>query len=314
MANSIPLLIHIGFHKTGSTWLQQHFFSERSRGFYEIDDAPRHHIVHDLVTPDAFSYSADAVRDRYHGFIERARAHDCVPVISHERLSGYPPSGGYDRRLIADRLAETFPEAHILIVIREQIALIRSMYSQYIADGGHQSLEDFLHHPEPRLGRRPYFRFEFYEFHKLIGYYQQKFGKERVHVLPFELLARRPQQFADAISRLAGLPDRAIAGDVVANKGRPYVMQAFVRRANRYFSKSELSPGAVVSIPHLARRLQVLKPVFDALVPAKLDLYYKGRATARIRTLAGNRYEASNKLTSQLIGCDLSALGYPQEP
>src|SRR3546814_8368538 len=95
--------------------------------------------------------------------------------------------------MIADRLRETFPDARILIVIREQRALIRSMYSQHITDGGTGTLGRFLNRPEPGLGRKPWFDPEVYAFDRLIAYYCGLFGAERVLALPFELLAREPQ-------------------------------------------------------------------------------------------------------------------------
>jgi len=49
-----------------------------------------------------------------------------VPVLSAERLSGNPDSGGYDSVHVAEYLAATFPEARVLIVIREQADMLVS--------------------------------------------------------------------------------------------------------------------------------------------------------------------------------------------
>ena len=38
--SSAPMLIHIGLHKTGSTWLQQAVFSDPDRGFTTELGAP----------------------------------------------------------------------------------------------------------------------------------------------------------------------------------------------------------------------------------------------------------------------------------
>ena len=61
-------------------------------------------------------------------------------MVSFPRLSGHPYSGGYDSRMIADRVAEVFPEARILIVIREQRSMIVSTYKQYVNAGGEARL------------------------------------------------------------------------------------------------------------------------------------------------------------------------------
>ena len=92
------------------------------------------------------------------------------------------------RARLAERLRATFPEARILLVFREQRALIRSMYSQHITDGGVESLGRFLDTPEPRLGRKPSFNLAVYEFDRLIALYRQLFGPDQVLALPVELL------------------------------------------------------------------------------------------------------------------------------
>ena len=194
-----PLLVHIGLHKTGSTWLQNHAFCDSDLGFASIDNAPRHRIVDHFVRPDPLFYDAPATAAFYAPYCAKACAEGLTLAISHERLSGYPASGGHDRTLIADRLRATFPTCRILIVLREQEALICSMYSQYVTDGGAVSLRRFLTTPEPRLGRKPYFSTELYEFDRLIEYYFGLFGRQNVLVLPFELLSVSPETFVHRI-------------------------------------------------------------------------------------------------------------------
>jgi hypothetical protein len=53
-------------------------------------------------------------------------------VITDERLSGNPQSGGYDSRELADKTPRTFPDSKMLIVVREQTAIIYSSYKQYV--------------------------------------------------------------------------------------------------------------------------------------------------------------------------------------
>ena len=306
-----PLLVHVGFHKTGSTWLQHHLFNNAACGFTNETGRPRHQIVHDFVRPDAFCFSARDTRSRYAPLLNTAARMGLTAVISHERFSGYPPSGGYDRRLIADRLAETFPEARILIVLREQRSLIRSMYSQYVTDGGDQSLKRFLETPEPALGRMPYFRFSFYMFHQLIAYYQRLFGADRVLALPFELFAEDRHRFLSAIVEFCG---REYANPVVegaANARRPILMQSAQRYANRFFSRNELSPVALFPVPRLAKRFGRLTPFFQAVSPEPLERWGDRSMRRRIDEIVMTKYADSNAISSRLIGIELSEFGYP---
>lgn len=303
------VLLHIGYHKTGSTWLQDRFFQPEN-GMTTAMEGNRARIVDDFVTPDNFAYDAAATRDIYRGFVADARAKNCRFVLSHERLSGYPPAGGYDRKLIADRLADTFPGARILIIIREQLSLVRSIYSQSITDGGDLSIDDFLAWPEPRLGRSPCFRPEVYEFHRLIEYYQNLFGKERVLVLPFEMMAREIGEFGNRIADFMQLPSPKSVSNEASNIRRPATMRIAQRLGNRWFSNNEASRGAILHIKRFPRRFATFTPLFRALSPKWLDPWLDGKIERKIHAMLSDSYRLSNAKTAELTGLDLARWGY----
>ncbi len=303
------VLLHIGYHKTGSTYLQDCFF-QPVNGFSTDIGVTRTGIVRDFVFPDNFLFDSERMRGRYMPFIESAELRGLRFVLSHERLSGYPPSGGYDRLLIAHRLQATFPGARVLIIIREQISLIRSLYSQYITDGGDLTLAGFLDTPEPQLGRMPGFRLEVYEFDRLIAYYQQLFGADRVLVLPFEGMLHDLPTFLQSITDFVQLPPAVSVPMIVTNRRRPVPMQMAQRLGNRFLSNNELSRGAWLAIPGFSRRFGALERVFQALTPAGLETALYARLGARIREFAGDHYRKSNYRTSLLSGVDLQTYGY----
>jgi len=218
------VLIHAGYHKTGSTYLQEFVFRPE-HGLSTETGESRTQIVRDIVVPDNFVFDAGAAREKYRPFVEQAEKQGHRFVLSHERLSGYPPSGGYDRKLVADRLAQTFPGARILLVIREQNSLIRSVYSQYVTDGGDLPLRRFLETPEPALGRVPGFRLEVYEFDRLIEYYRGLFGEKRLLVLPFEMLLRERGAFVNRILAFMDRAPLAQSPGSTTNARRPVTMQ-----------------------------------------------------------------------------------------
>lgn len=306
-----PILLHIGMHKTGSTWLQNDIFASAAHGFTTATGAPRHSLVADFVTPDAFHYDAQAVRKAYSDHHREAAENDLTLVLSHERLSGYPSSGGHDRRLIADRLFETFPEARVLIVLREQRALIRSMYSQHITDGGTGSIRQFLDTPEPALGRRPGFRLSFYEFDRTIAYYQSMFGLDRVLALPFEMLGENPGGFVAEIQSFCGIAGTDVGAVKRANERRPLVMQLAQRPLNALFFHNELSPGALFHISRFAKRYGRTRKLFEAITPSWLEKSMQAKLKRTIDRHVGNYYVESNRKTEQLIGRSLASYGYP---
>lgn len=306
-----PLLVHIGFHKTGSTWLQKQLFANGENGFTTETGRPRHHIVYDFVTADAFQFRPDEVRASYADHIARAQETGKTLALSHERLSGYPSSGGHDRRLIADRLSATFPNARVLIVLREQRSLIRSMYSQHITDGGTGSIRSFLAAPEPQLGRRPKFRLATYEFDGLINYYQQLFGHGHVLVLPYEMLEKEPGQFVNAIQNFCGFAGAPIGEVSRANESRSLLMQLVQRPLNALFYNNELSPGALINIRRFAPRFGVTRGLFEAISPRWLERHLQGQLRTEIERHVGDYYAQSNWRTQMITGLDLSRYNYP---
>lgn len=127
-------LIHIGYHKTATTWLQRSVFVSRDAGFAlagSSRDLPSY-----FANIHSFAFDPTAARDKFGPRVERAEEEGLVPALSAERLSGDPHRGGFDGKLVADRLAETFPEARVLVVFREQGSMLYSLYKQYMKRGG----------------------------------------------------------------------------------------------------------------------------------------------------------------------------------
>src|SRR4051812_2204799 len=118
------MLLHIGLHKTGTTWLQAHLFRDSVVGFARLfSPAELNQMM--IYTP-MFGYEAEAVRAEIERRGEEARSRGLYPVISNERFSGSPEHGGHDSQYVADRLKQLVPDARVLIVIREQKSMALS--------------------------------------------------------------------------------------------------------------------------------------------------------------------------------------------
>lgn len=305
-----PLLVHIGFHKCGSTWLQQELFNDAASGFTVGEGERRQDIILRLGMPDPLFYDPAEVAADYSRALAAARGAGLTLAISHEQLSGHPSAGGRDRCIIADRIRAAFPDARILIVFREQKALIRSMYSQHITAGGVESLDRWLSTPEPWVGRRPSFRYEFYEFDRLIEYYHGLFGKDRVLALPLELLSRDADGFARRIASFCGQTASRSHSQSRRNVKRPQLMQLVQRPLNLLFFHNDLSPGALVHIPRFHNRWAKFRPLFDAISPGFIERRIERSQSRKIAEAVGTRYAKSNRRTAELTGFPLAEFGY----
>ncbi len=308
MTTPIPLLIHIGYHKTGTTWLQQVIFRDADCGFFR--PVSRDDLIDAFVLPAPMSFDPAATRRRFIDLIEQTRARGEIPVLTAERLSGNPHSGGYDSALLADRLNQTFPEAHILAVVREQASMASSSYGQYVRAGGPQSFKRYFRSPKMGQARLPRFRWEYLEYDLLIARYRALFGADRVHAFAFEQLRHDPAAFAQAIIDFAGarLPEKfPVEG---RNTGMCGVTLGLKRQVNRFLVYDSNNPGALVDSIRLDRSLVHGFETLDRLLPGPLRKHSNEPLRRFIRSEIGDRFRASNARLQQLTGLPLGDLGY----
>jgi hypothetical protein len=311
-----PALVHIGYHKAASTWLQRELFVDRT-GYRWLGKRPRSHPVRRLVRERPLEFDPADVRRAFEPLIADAEQSGLVPVVSFERLSGHPFSGGFDVDLIGERLAQVFPEARVLIVIREQRAMILSTYKQYVQVGGAAPLRHFLDPPVGRSLRVPLFDWRYFEYDHLVRHYHRLFGEEQVLTLPFELFVRDGRAF---VERIAGVGGRPITDDTIgllryrrrSNRARSALTIAAVRRLNRLTEHTELNPAPVAELRSAARLSEWLQrtEVLDHRLTKGIEAGSQQRLRRAIDEWAGDRYQESNRRLADLIGADLAALGW----
>jgi len=220
-------LIHIGYHKTGSTWLQKHLFDCPDRGFFRLAGKPisKNHIGLRPATrfsrkfifePGGSLYALNEFSpDRMRELLGECQVvASGVAVLSEERLSGQPETGGFDSQKICVRLSQVFDSPKIFIVIREQKPLIASCYLDFLLKGGTLSLQKYMN---PRNNRSPKFKKSYFMFHHLISMYQTVFGKENVLVLPYEMFRDDPDCYFKMLGSFSGasIPDSLPVNDRV---------------------------------------------------------------------------------------------------
>lgn len=305
----MTVLVHVGYHKTGTTWLQRELFDRPERGFCPLPFGARTESSKSfgVLWLDTAGFEWDPEEARR---VARAAQAGCsgVPVVSNERLCGHPYSGGYDSQLIADRILETLPDARVLIVIREQVASIASIYLQYLKEGGARPLEAFLE--PPAIDRsRPRFDIDYYCYDRLIGYYVEEFGTSNVLVLPYEMFQSNAQQFLDSIAEYAGV---SLAGDLPVAR-RHNESHGAATLATRWLGpllRTESPDGYnPLALRHSPRTIAVIRRRLHGLIPSRIEKGCMERLHERLRGYS-RRFAASNARTSDLTGLALGALGY----
>jgi hypothetical protein len=173
-------LIHVGFHKTGSTYLQS-WFARHPEIVYEPGQVAACRSVDGLIE------QATALPPN------RPRVTSCedfsAPSRGHSEWSGMAAA----QLAVCETLRGLFPEAHILIVTRNFEAIVESAYAELVRHGRAEHYEEFLRSPSI-LHVLP----DILNYDRLIAAYRHAFDG-RVTVLPYELLRDDCAAFLRAI-------------------------------------------------------------------------------------------------------------------
>jgi hypothetical protein len=205
------VFVHVGLPKTASTLLQEIVFPAlRDVTYVSRPYTQENHAFNKLQYADDSLYAADQLRNEMNHIITLEPTKKVL--ISDELLSGTPFYNFLNRGLIARRLAEVLPDAEVILFLRGQKDIIRSLYNQYVKIGWFtgELNSSFISYPGKGFdlqdfakGKRDWnidnrfinhqsfmnqYHFCFYELVKL---YDANLGK--VHVFLYEDLLTRPE-------------------------------------------------------------------------------------------------------------------------
>ncbi|MEM7237674.1 MAG: hypothetical protein AAF501_07625 [Pseudomonadota bacterium] len=301
-------LIHLGYQKTASTFLQREVFSN-ARVFHAPWGAQsalaieHFHLCHPARFDPAIIRASVDTPD------------GLVPVISHEDLLGYPVHGRYYAQATVRRIAETFPDARILICIREQNSMLFSNYLQYIRQGGTKTLTDMLGANSGRPGFRPMFRLDHFEYDLTHALLSEHFAEDRILVLPLETLRADLAGFMQRLGAFVGsdLSDVAPHKTVNAHRGAPAVL--LERFLNRFTPDPASLPERYAEYPLGIRlRNRVVRWTDRLIRLPSVDRRIFQRLEAEIDAHVGPYFAQSNARMAAITGLPLSDYGYRVAP
>ena len=196
------IFFHIGFPKTASTTLQKSIF-ENYPGLIRSYDIGGIIIKREELV---FESEFDNIKKN---IVEPMQKQSEKLVISDEAFAtGDQVQSLVGRMTIAQRIERLFPSAKIIVVIRQQLDIIRSLYCQRAknVDGDFSSLTRFVPWLESNWKNRKYYSdFHNYLYYDLIAYYQRLFGGGNILVLFFEELKNDSNSFYEKISNFMRL-------------------------------------------------------------------------------------------------------------
>lgn len=315
-------LVHIGFHKTGTTFLQRKIFHNGSKYFVPLskDDFRQSTLAKYLYTdrdghqlaPCEMGASGLSEFDEELNEIKSLRRESLekkIPVISRERLSGHPSSGGFDAYLIAHRLKNLLPNARILIVIRKQKDSIVSNYIQYLQEGGTHGIKKFL-----RIrydGFRPYFSFNYLKYDLLVEEYQKLFGEDRVLVLPYEFFKKSNEDFLDLLSDFLRIRDFSFepSNEKINVKSNQFLNYQ-LRFLNPLIISNSYNNYSILYNRFSSKVLRLIIKFLGNFIPESLNKKVLNKIKRAVEEEVGSFYDQSNMRLKELVKFELDKYGY----
>jgi len=199
-----PLLLHVGFVKCASSWLQQRVFLP-DLGFAVPWKSMDNTVITKIVTPHPRRFRPNQVGEEFQEALQSTCPTDGVPVISCETLVGNPILGQFHGHEVAERLHAVFPKARVLICIREQVSMLFAIWAEYIRRGGVWGIDRFVGLARPRQGYGPICRLDHLEYDLILAEYRRLYGAGSVLCLPVEMLRSDAGPFLSRLADFAGV-------------------------------------------------------------------------------------------------------------
>lgn len=197
------VILHIGLHKTGTTYLQRHYFAGIPGVAYWNDKEFNRKLLTEKL-PDSL-------------------------LISNEIFSGYPfQTYSTTFKQAIKNLKSIFPNGHIIVVFRKHGDFLLSLYKQYVSQGGTLSLDKFYY-------EKGVIKDEDLDFSRRIKLLKENF--EKVDILNFEQFKIEGRKYYDRYfieqgfgksicSEPKGRPNESISGKKIE----------LLRGINRFYS------------------------------------------------------------------------------
>lgn len=233
-------IIHIGFPKTGTTYLQTTVFPFLDVSFVGFKESAS--ILGKLVYADRLDYEISEVVKKISDYQD-----DKPLLFSFENLAGSPfYYKGLNRSSIPDKLKD-LGFTKIIITIRNQQSAIDSYYRQYVVQGGTLNFSEFLDLENKRPWQSKYFNLNYLKYDALLSVYEEVFGRENVLVLSQEMLMDTQNVYFEKLMRFMNLPKMQIEKAQEGVNVSLTNLSLYILRFVNHFTYSSISPHHMLS-------------------------------------------------------------------
>ena len=175
MSSQQPIL-HIGLHKTGTTWFQKRFYPFVNNGKY----VEREIVKEKILMPGLVDFNAGETKEFFTYIEDRI-------IICEENLTTGIRGNFFVQEGLFNRMKMIFPDAKIVLFLRNQVEKIASTYCYYLKNnGGTFEFQKFIGYQH----NNPYNNFNFKPenlfYDKLLELLYRYFSRENVYIFFYE--------------------------------------------------------------------------------------------------------------------------------
>ena len=303
--DDIPVLLHLGPHKTGSTWLQKRFFP----GVDNIVHSPDIGLTHRAFLQPRFGeFSIARAISILDPLLQEARRTGRPLVLSDEALGGRAFGQKYYREIVALRLRQVFPAARLLVLSRRQETIFPSIYGEYLRYGHASPLEAFMAGDSGNALVQPIVDDTYYEWDRVLAFYREVFGERSVLMVPMEAVVGDAPAMAATLGEFLNRPLQCRHDAEMRAPERPALSvwaMATLRLANRFVPQDSRARSRLKRLSPNSLAWQV-----DRITPRGVRARTAAVQLAFVRDRLGDRFALSNLRYAQMTGHDLAPLGY----
>lgn len=307
----ITPIFHIGFPKSGSTFLQRQVFPFLNKYKYHSistakEDSNLYELLNDfhinLFKTDGMNFNLEKAIEDKNKILNLNK--EKASMFSYEYaigvLFGYP-----DAVVKSERLFQVFgKDLKIIMIIREQKAILSSQYRDHpfepynIHKGKPISFEKWY----KQTKELRFFRFtDLVHYNKLINTYDTLFGKDNVLVLPLELVSHNPELYAQKMADFLNINKNII----LENLNKPSLNMGNSSGENTLRKLRRTIPISIEFSKILPKPLHNLaKEIITRGETEKIKI------SENLKNEINQDYMDSNKALEKRIDISLSQLGY----
>lgn len=310
MPISEEVFFHVGMSKTGTTSLQNKYLARHpylvNIGKPEFGGDERFlNFRVSVMKADESDFDASYWAATLSEALEDHRKGGCKFIFSEENFT----NDSMTQERSARRLKQVFPNARIILTLREQREWLKSRYFDYLrkdlmrATQNMSSLSDWIDYQFALKKAAKNNVIDGLDFMKTVNLYDELFSAQKTCILLYEDFSEDPEDYFTQLADVLGVPVEqfhALIDDAAEQRER----QRMSERRARYLQWR--------IFPQLRRVWQLLPSSFRDIVRQRIDSGKRAEGSftaeqdARIRRLLGG----INRCIAERMHRDLAKLGY----